>query len=71
MKPGTIDIPLASMICVRFPTSDRISALVPIATKRPALTANACATGCARSIVNTFAFTTTSSGSIAALAANP
>src|SRR5215831_2463778 len=43
MNPGTIVICLASKTCVRLPISDLISSVLPTATNRPALTANACA----------------------------
>ena len=51
MKPGTIVICRASNVCVPLPISPLISALLPTAVNRPALTANASAFGIRESTV--------------------
>ena len=69
MNPGTTVICCASIVVVRAVARLRTSAFDPTATKRPCLTANACARGSAGSLVNTRALTTIRSGSAASAGA--
>src|SRR6185436_13458128 len=62
MKPGVTVMRSQSMTCVLRPARLRMSALLPMAMKRPSLTANASARGRLSSMVRTLPLTTMRSG---------